>query len=427
MQKAKWCDLKSGLKSLLSRNAIITVLYNIAYQYSITMKNASRPLVVSLSCELPVSYVSALGSLYSFIALIIALPIGSMIDHKREWMKRILITVNIMRAFTYVFGYGMVTSQAGITLVYIIDGMLFSFCNVMGPALMAVSVNKKALGSAFALYSGATAICISTSKSMGVSLFNNAGRLPSFAISGGIAVLSAVILTFLNGKKVCETMLKEEHDQGIAINQRLPAKQPENHPVKNRKLPFLLAGISIAALPLALSIGLAQIEDMVSNSYLAIFAMERDFDYYMVQSLLAALSGVITMFIGVICDIINPVILVYIGLLGKAAGSLLIFASVRQEVFLVGFCLITVTDFFITVVRVSATKMFSYREQGSLSATISVMMSVCMMLGTLPAGFMAQAYGTNYAYLYSGITSLLGMAAYSYAVIKMRRRAQIAS
>lgn len=425
MLKNKWADLKPGLKTLASRNAIITILYNIAYSYSISMKNAARPLVVKLSCGLPVSYVGVLGSVFSCVALVLTMPVGALIDKQREWMKRTLIIVNIIRAFIYVFGYGMVTSKFGVTAVYVIDGLFFCFTNIMGPALMAVSVNKKAMGSAFALYSGVSAICISTSKSLGVSLFNNVGRFQSFLVAGGIALLSAVILMFLDKEQVSDTMRAEAKEMDSHSDPEGPTlPTPQEQKAKKRRIAALFAGISIAAIPLATSIGLAQIEDMVSNSYLAILALDKGFDYYTAQSVLAAISGIITIFIGVICDLINPTILVYAGLIGKTAGSFLIFTANSQPVFLMGFILITITDFFITVVRICAVKMFPYHEQGSLAATISFMMSVCMMLGTLPAGFMAEAHGTNYAYLYNSMTSLLGIAFYTFSFFYLRKRNQ---
>lgn len=66
--RTNWSNVKVGLRSLLSRNAMVAILYNIAYQYSTNMKNSFRPLVVSESCDLPMFYITMLASLFSFVA-----------------------------------------------------------------------------------------------------------------------------------------------------------------------------------------------------------------------------------------------------------------------------------------------------------------------------------------------------------------------
>jgi len=416
--QGKWLELKAGLKTLLSRNAIITILFNIAYAYSTYMKNAYRPLVVKVACGLPVSYVTTLASLFSFVALLCNVPIGSIIDQKRESMKWVLIIVNLLRGLMYIFGFGMVQSEVGVILLYIVDGVIFAVCNIMGPALMAISVDKKAMGSAFALYSGVTQICISSSRSLGVSLFNETSQLSAGLVSGIIAIVSGLILLLLDKKQLTATLRKELENQQTKPASPLAAPKTQ----KKHTLKQIFSGLCVTAIPLALCIGLAQIEDSVNNSYLAILAMDSGFDYYTAQTMLAALSGVITIFIGAICDLVSPVFMVYLGLAGKIVGNFLISGATSQSVFLTGFVFITATDFFITVVRVSAIKLFSYREQGGLAATISFMMSICMMFGTLPAGFIAQATHVGNAYLYSAATSLLGMFMYTYAIIYLKRR-----
>lgn len=408
--------MRTGLRTLGSRNAVVAILFNIAYSYSTSMKNAYRPLVVNLSCQLPVSYVSMLASLFSFVALMCNSPIGALIDSKRDRIKHVLVIVNILRGAIYIFGYGLINTEAEAIILYILDGVVFAFCNIMGPALMAISVDKRAMGSAFALYSGLTQICISSSRSMGASIFNNYGQFAAGLSSGTIAVISGIVLLFLDKNKLCDTMKAE--------GQSLPEPGDTVRPGKiHNHIKKIFAGVCIAAIPLALCIGLAQIEDQVNNSYLALMAMERGFEYYNAQTLLAAFSGVITIFVGTVCDIINPIMLVYVGLAGKIIGNFLIASTMNQEVFLTGFIMITVTDFFLTVVRVSAIKLFPYKDQGRLSATISMVMSICMMVGTLPAGFAAQASAdVGGAYFYSSLTSFLAAIMYTYAIIHLKRR-----
>lgn len=407
------------MRTLLSRNAIVTVLYNIAYQYSTSTKNSFRSLVVTESCGLPLSYITILTSLVSFMAFVVNVPIGSLIDRRRGMMRRVMISVNLLRGLLYLFGYGTVSSTPGVFLVYALDGVLFCFCSTMGPALMAISVDKKAMGSAFALYTGVTTICTSTAKSLGIALFTSYGQQTAGMVSGGIALLSGVILIALDGDRVSDTLRREKAQLKESGRDDLTLNRDSRY--KSRFLRELLSGVSLAAVPLALCIGLGQIEETVCNSYLAIIGEERSFDYYVFLSVLYGISGVLTVFIGVICDVINPIILVYLGLAGKVIGNLMISITMDQSVFLIGLAAITLTDFFMTVVQISAIKLFPYRKQGSLAATINLMMHISMMILTLPAGFLADRFGVGGAYMYSAFTSFLGAVAYTYAIIQFHR------
>lgn len=417
--RTNWSNVKVGLRSLLSRNAMVAILYNIAYQYSTNMKNSFRPLVVSESCDLPMFYITMLASLFSFVAFLINVPVGVIVDRRRGMLKRVMVSVNILRALVYIFGYGMITTRTGAYIVYILDGIVFCFCGIMGPALLAISVDKSVMGSAFALYNGAVAICVSTSKSLGAALFNDGSQFIAGGTAGAVALLSAIILLVLDGDKVSETLRKEQSILNAKGIQEEPA--PVSVRIKSRKLNRLLASISVAAIPLALCIGLGQIEESICNSYLAIMGEERGFDYYAALSVFYSISGIITVFIGTLCDIVNPVIMVYLGLAGKIIGNFLIAETMVQDVFLVGLCAITLSDFFITVVQISAAKMFPYRQQGRVTATINLMMHICMMALTLPAGFMAERSGAGGAYMYSAITSSLAAVAYTYSILYFRR------
>lgn len=422
--KARKEELIKGFRSLLSRNAIIAILYNIAYNYSNNMKNAFRPLVVTSSVGMPIAFISILITIYSLFSFLSNSPLGALIDKKRSSMKNIMVVANVARSLLYVVGFGFVKNPAGLVVIYALDGIMLAFCNVMGPALLAVSVDKKAMGSAFALYTGIASICVATSRSHGLYLFNEKGRMTACLVAGAISLLSAVVLLFLDKEQLMNTLRREKknlaeyHDKGKPM---APAGSKGFNFFKK-----LFTGISLAAIPLALCIGFAQIEDQVNGSFLPIYAMERSFDYYSAQSILTLLSGVIMIFIGSICDVIDPFLMVYIGLVGKIIGNFLLFRTDVQSIFLIGFFGITVTDFFITVVRISASKLFPYSEQGKLSATINMVLSLCVMVGTLPAGLMAQMFGTNYVYLYSSITSLLGACTYTYAIIQLRKKKKMA-
>lgn len=193
-----------------------------------------------------------------------------------------MISVNLLRGLLYLFGYGTVSSTPGVFLVYALDGVLFCFCSTMGPALMAISVDKKAMGSAFALYTGVTTICTSTAKSLGIALFTSYGQQTAGMVSGGIALLSGVILIALDGDRVSDTLRREKAQLKESGRDDLTLNRDSRY--KSRFLRELLSGVSLAAVPLALCIGLGQIEETVCNSYLAIIGEERSFDLVILLS-----------------------------------------------------------------------------------------------------------------------------------------------
>lgn len=399
MAKFKAADLKN-FKTLLCRNAIIITLYNIFYQYGTLMKNVTRTFVAKGDVGLEATYVSLLVTIFSVTGMVFRVPFGALIDKRRGMLKKVLIIANIYRALVYL-GFIVASTKFGITLVYILDAIAFCFCGIAGPAIIGISVDKKAMGSAYAIYAGLTTVCTGTAKSLAVNLYNNYGRATDVWVFFGITILSAVVLFFLDGDALSDSLRKEMEAK---------AAKGEEAPKKEKGIKGLLAGFCVAAIPFGICSGLVGVANQVSNTYTNLYGVARGYDYLGVQSLVASLAGVFTLIVGFLSDVISPKLLVIVALLAQFAGALIMFNCSSTGMFNTALVLIFGFAFALSTLRIAGMKMLPPSKQGGLSATIMIFMDVLIMFAALPAGALVDKFGGDYSYAFGWSSVISGIA-----------------
>lgn len=60
-----WVEVKTGLKTLTKRNALVAVIFNCVYLYSQNMKNGIRPLVAQMDMGMTPTEVTICTTLFS--------------------------------------------------------------------------------------------------------------------------------------------------------------------------------------------------------------------------------------------------------------------------------------------------------------------------------------------------------------------------
>lgn len=414
MAKFNSKDLKGAFRSLLCRNAIIITLYNIVYQYSTLMKNVSRTFVASKAVGLPASYVTILVSIFSFVGFVFRVPFGTLIDKRRGMLKKALIIANIYRALVYI-GFITASSQFGVTLVYILDAVAFCFCGIAGPAVVAISVDKKAMGSAYAIYTGMTSILTGTAKSLTVSLYNDYGRTTCMLVIIAITIVSAIVLCFLDGDALSDSLRKEMEE-----------KQAKGIVEKKKATGFkaLLAGFTVAAIPYGICSGCVGVTNQVANTYSNLFGVAAGFDYLGVQTWVTSLAGILTIIVGFLCDFMPSSMFVLIAMIAQVAGAYLFFIAQSSTVFNIAFALVFGFTFALPALRITGMKRLPYSQQGGLSATIQLFMDIMIMLCTLPAGFLVDSFGDyRYAFLANTVAAGIGLAYWiGYMIYESRKK-----
>lgn len=362
--KFDWQGIKTGLKTLTKRNAMVAVIFNCLYLYSQNMKNGIRPLVAQLDIGMVPTEVTLCTTLFSIVSLIFAAPIGAFIDRKRDSLKKALIIANIARAAIYLLLYGGATSKIMVYMAYAADGLVWCACGILLPALLAITVDRKAMGSAYAVYFGLANFVQGSAQSNGQLLYENYGAFVACAASAAVAIVGTVVLLFIDFNDLSATLKAEQAAGKSQIK------------VRKGGLSGFFDGFSWAAFPFALAYGLTCIWGTIKGNFMGVYMKELGFSWLATQTVARSVYGIFTIFIGVLCDLISPVILSILAMVGMATGAWIIGMGSSESMANLGVWFITMCAVYQTTLRIAAMKSLPYSKQGSVQSTMTIMANI---------------------------------------------------
>ncbi len=315
-KKADFSSLKTAARSLGSRNVILLIIFYSCMNYSCYYKNGFRGLLVMDDHGISATVYGTMISVFLICGLIMRTPGGAIIDRFRGNIKPIFIISSILKggcALAYLYA----NSTATMYLAFILDGFLWSFVGVFPYALLATFVDRRIVGTAFALCEGISFIVGSSARGLGAKMFTELGvTIPTY-ISFGIQLVGVAAIFFFDNEK-----LKESAGLRRTEENRL---QPQNQEKSSASLLKKVLGMfSVAALPFAILNGAQYIVYQIDGSFLPYYAEKMAFDYLTPATVGGMIVGFIGIVIGILCDVIKP-------------GYFVIFAFTGQMLFFMDF------------------------------------------------------------------------------------------
>ena len=359
-KKFDWAEFTGGLKTIFSRNALLIIGINATNQFSNNMKNGFRTLIGIKEIGIAPTAIGAIVSVFMIAGLIFRTPAGGIVDTKRSKIKQIL-TIALLAKVAVFAAFGFVHSQAAYTALFVVDGIVWSFIGTSLPALLALSVDRRAMGSAYAVFMGITQVISGSARPLGISLYNNYGARTAAFASAGITLLTVLLVLLLNGEKLAEGAAK--------------MKAPKPGEKKSK-----LAGFSVRLLPLAIVAAVPILLFNLESNFLPGFAEETGYEYLVASGIGGTINGVLTIVVGFLCDFMSPSLLIYIGLLGQVIGGVLMGTANSSSMLSLGVLIYYMTRFYSTPFRIIGMKACTRDEQGAWSATQLVCndaLSVC--------------------------------------------------
>ncbi len=383
-QKFNWAETLNGLKSLTSRNAILAILLNITNQYTNNMRIGFRAMIGS-SIGLTGTVIGLAFSLYSIAGLFMRTPAGSIGDQKRDKIKYILAFAFVLKAIIFAL-FAFVKSSSAFYIVYILDGAVYAFITTLIPVILACSVDKKAMGSAYALYMGLMQIAIASARSNAASIFNSNGQAAVSFITAGLSLTSVICALCLDSKQLS-----------------LGSKPKQ----ASEKKKGILSGLNMAMLPLAVCCGLCIFPFTVDGNFTVLFAESEGYDYLNALTLGQTIFGFTSILSGFLCDLMNPVILIVISLVGMILGFGMMGIATTSMTFCAGIIVYQVCRYWNTPFKIVGMKAVSSSEQGSFQATMLLVTDLVAVFASTIAGVAADQMGYSGVFLLtSGVLAI---------------------
>lgn len=390
-------EIGRGFKSILSRNAILIMLFYILNMYSTYFKNGFRTLVVMNEVGLSATVVGTMISLFLAVGLITRTPAGSLVDNNEDKIKPLLIIAGTLKALSCLC-YTYFPTAGGMWFSFVFDAIVWSFVGVASPAVLAKSVDKKAMGTAYAIFEGLMNVITASARPLGAQLFAEMGSRNPAWIAFAIQIVAVLLVLFMDGSKFAENTR--------AIQEKVAEKKAEkaaptlaNQPSAKKKS-FL--GLSMVALPLALLNGAQYIMYNMDANFSAAFAQLNGFDYTTPATLGGSIFGVMTIVIGLACDFMSPTLLIGVAFIGQCVAPFVLASAASQSVFATGIMIYFLTRYYTMPLKILAMKKAPAADQGKVQGTILFAQDFFSIIATTLCGALIDNVG------YDGTFTFLG-------------------
>lgn len=405
-----WQETKAGLRTILYRNALLIILIQILNQCVVNFKNSFRSLVVMNVGGHSATVLGVLMSFFTIVALLSRAPTGIVIDRGKKHVKTLLLGIAAVKACVPLL---MLVSldQTYLWFVFFIDSVTWSAIQIVSMALTAVIVDKKAMGSAFAIQAGINTMVSSYPRGWGVTCFNALGFETTTWITFAAGLLLLPLIAALDNKKIQLAYIDAE------------AKQLQDVPNGGaKKSKGLLSSICITALPLAMLSGCAMFLQALITTYGPVYATNNGFDWATGTAIGGTIAGVLTVVVGFLCDFVNPFVLAAIAFASHLACPLVLATTGTSGAFVVAIILFYVGRFSDTPLKVANIRRHTPLQQGAVSATSFLCMDIMTMLANTACGVMIDTIDYNGTFWFFVAAQALILSAAIIALIRSVRR-----
>lgn len=362
-------DYRLGMRSLLHRNVVLLILINMLNQYGNLLKNSFRGLFAAQTVGVGPAVIGSAVSVFLVVSALCRVPAGMIMDTCRRAVRYILAGVFLMKAIT-VFGFLSVRDAAALYALFAVDSVSSAFLTVAMPVLLALIIDTRAIGSAYALMIGIGSILTGHARSLGVTLYTEYG------------LLSAVTVTALVSLAACGACLLL--DPAPILRKTVPDTNARSRRHKGI-LPQMLPLAAVAAMPIIMY--------QAETNFLALHAESFGFVYLTVLALAGTIDGINSLIVGFLCDIIDPSVFIVLGLLGCITGTILFSAAGDSRTFCAGILIYYFTQNYDMAFRIMGMKMVSSAEQGAFQGTLLLFNEALSALCAPLLGIIAETRG----------------------------------
>ena len=374
---------------MLAPNAILVILFNSANQYGNYMASGILGKYALDALGISAAAVGICASLYSLGGLLFRAPSGKLVDSHDP--KKILLIALIAKLAVFL-AYLVVPPENVILFgaVRFLHGVTWSFIGVCGPAMLAYYVDRAAIGSAYALFLGIQQIVVASARSVSLSIMASHGATAAFLASAGETLIPIFLVAMMRpSAKAEETPIAAE----------APAEKKG-----------LKDFVCWRLVPLCLMSSLPMMTYAAENTFLPALCDSRGVEYLTMLTLATSLSGIVSVLVGVLCDIINPYILCLATLFSNGMGLFLIGRA--ETTSMMSLALLLYFGFgksFNAPFTVVGMKSITPREVGSFSGTNLFIDDLFTLIAGSVAGLVANSYGLGASFQLIGCLPLAGV------------------
>lgn len=377
MENKKGKSLWQLLKENASLEVFLVIAIYIADRWSYNMYNAIQTTNAINNLTIGAAVIGVIGSLYSFSGLFFRLPSSNMMY--RISLRKLMVGCFLVKIAVYVLtAFLPVGSVFLYGLLRCIYALCWSFLGVSLPAMLAIAVDNRLVGTAYALYSGLTGTLTAPSRPWAISLMDTMGS-KAFLVIAATALVPLVLSMLIRDNKFRGKMEEK---------QRASQAEEASRPGGKKKFNFQWAFVPIcvfASIPL--------LSWSMYNEYLPLLGENIGFTYLTALGIASAIEGWMNLVGGILCDIINPGI-VAIAQCVLWGGALFLMGSADAGTNMYPiFVMYGLGIGALGCIRIACMKAVTPKEQINLSGTYSLCNDVISAFGATVNGLLVTGLG----------------------------------
>lgn len=364
---------KINLKEVFTRNLLLFIFIHFITDCSNNMINA----FINMNAKAAGISAAAIGvaaSAYAVASLIMRMPAGGMTKTNQ---KRLLIIGVILVRYLSSFLLGTLGTTSG--TMYIVcrtfNGLAWSACGVVIPAIEACLMDKRAMGTIFAVYVGVSGLAKNLVRALGVTIYQGQGVVMALVVAGIFALVGVVLVFFM--------------DFGDEKLQNVKTRGGKGG---------LLANVNFAYMPICFLMGLSNITWNINNQFDNVLAQERGIDIASILVITGVLASAWGFIGSTLCDFIKPKYVLCLSYASLGVGAFMLATANDYNAFLIAQILVTIGVGYSKIQNVYLFKNCPAQERGAVHATNYFVTDIFSLFAGAFIGLLIENLGYANAY-----------------------------
>ena len=334
---------KIKLKDIFNRNLVLILIIQVLSDSSNNWANA----FINMGATAAGVGVGAIGigaSVYTIAALITRMPAGTIADSDKK--KIGLIAAIIIRTFCLFFlGTFGTWGDANFIVARALYGFGWCLVGIILPAVVAMMMDKKVMGTTYAFLSVAQSLAKNYSKAGGVYVFQKFGMIPALVCAAGFAVLAILLICCLdfNDERIIQATSKKKKGGLKALN--------------------------LKYIPVCFMMSMVVLAWSAHNQYNNVIAADRGIDIASILVVTGTIASVISFVTNTLCDFIHPKWVLFFLYVCLGAGIFLTGHAYTYGAFMAAEVLCTIGASYSKIISIFLFKNCDSTEKGSVHAT----------------------------------------------------------
>ena len=335
---------KIKLKDIFNRNLVLILIIQVLSDSSNNWASA----FINMGATAAGVGVGAIGigaSVYTIAALITRMPAGSIADSDKK--KIGLIGAIIVRTICiFLLGTFGTMGDANFIAARALYGFGWCLVGIILPAVVAMMMDKKVMGTTYAFLSVAQSLAKNYSKAGGVYVYQNFGMFPALICAAGFAVLAILLIGCLdfNDERIIQATSKKKKKGG-------------------------LKALNLKYIPVCFMMSLVVLAWSAHSQYNNVIAAERGIDIASILVVTGTIASVISFVTNTLCDFIHPKWVLFFLYVCLGAGIFLTGHAYTYGAFMAAEVLCTIGSSYSKIISIFLFKNCDITEKGSVHAT----------------------------------------------------------